>query len=450
MAETSINLRKDIRLLTLPIFVEMLLVALMGATDTFMLSQYADDAVAAVGVANQLITFAFLIFQIINIGTSVLCSQYLGADNRMKMEQVTAMALLLNIISGAVISFVLSAGAPLLLGWMGLTPELMVYGEPYMCIAGAFAFFQALHMTVSASLRSDNKAIYPMIVVMIVNVVNALGNYTLIFGHFGMPALGVEGAAIATNISRGVAAFCLFGVLFTRHISLSNLIRAFKAPVEELTKEMRNLMRIGLPSAGENMSYNAQQVVITYFITMLGTEALTTRMYVVNAVMFVYIFCICVAQGAGIVIGHLVGDHRYHASYKLGWYALRVAICSTLTLSVLFACFGSNIFELLTDNPDIIILGCTVLLVDIAVEVGKVSNIFYTTVLRSVGDVNFPFYVGITVQWIVGVGFGWLFGIAFGWGLVGMWWAFVLDEGIRGSIFVWRWYSKRWQQRAFI
>ena len=247
----------------------------MGATDTFMLSQFADEAVAAVGVANQLITLAFLVFQIINIGTSVLCSQYLGAGNRQKMEQVTAMALLLNLISGIVLSFVMSAGAPLLLGWMGLKGDLMQYGLPYMQIAGAFAFFQALHLTVSASLRSDHKAIYPMLVVMLVNVVNALGNYALIFGHFGLPALGVEGAAIATNISRGVAAFSLFFVLFTRHIPFSRLVEAFRAPFLELKHEMHNLVRIGLPSAGENMSYNAQQLVLTFFINMLGNEPLT-------------------------------------------------------------------------------------------------------------------------------------------------------------------------------
>lgn len=446
----TVNLRKEVRNLTLPIFIEMLLVTLMGATDTFMLSQYADEAVAAVGVANQLITFAFLIFQIINIGTSVLCSQYLGAGNRMKMEQVTAMALLLNTISGFIISFILSAGAPCLLGWMGLKADLMQYGLPYMQIAGAFAFFQALHLTVSASLRSDHKAIYPMLVVMLVNIVNIIGNYTLIFGHFGMPALGVEGAAIATNISRGVAAFTLFVILFTRHIPLRRLIDAFRAPVNELLHETHNLMRIGLPSAGENMSYNAQQVVLTYFINMLGNDALTTRMYVVNAVLFVYIFCICVSQGAGIVIGHLVGDGRYHASYKLGWYSLRMSIFSTITLSVIFACLGKHILSLLTDNPEIIALGCTVLIIDIFVEIGKVSNIFYTTVLRSVGDVNFPFYVGITIQWIVGVLFGWIFGLVFGWGLIGMWWASFLDEGIRGSIFIWRWHSKRWQQKAFV
>lgn len=444
------NLRGDIRKLTLPIFIEMLLVTLMGATDTFMLSHYADEAVAAVGVANQLITFAFLVFQIINLGTTVLCSQYLGAGNRMKMEQVPAMALLLNILSGAVISVILSAGAPLLLGWMGLKPDLMQYGLPYMQIAGAFAFFQALHLTVSASLRADNKAIYPMLVVMLVNVVNIIGNYGLIFGNFGLPALGVEGAAIATNISRGVAAFTLFCILFSKHIPFRRLLNAFKAPLRELRHEMHNLLRIGLPSAGENMSYNAQQVVLTYFMNQLGNEALTTRMYVVNTVMFVYIFCICIAQGAGIVIGHLVGDHRYRACYKLGWYALRVAIISTLSLSVLFATFGEQIFSLITENANIVALGCTILLIDILVEIGKATNIYYTNVLRSVGDVNFPFYVGITIQWLVGVLFGWMFGIAFGWGIIGMWWALFLDEGIRGSIFVWRWKSKLWMQRSFV
>lgn len=444
------DLRREIRKLTLPIFIELMLVTMMGATDTFMLSQYADESVAAVGVANQLITFALLIFQIINIGTTVLCSQYLGAGMRHKMEQVTALALLMNLVAGTIISIVLSAGAPLLLGWMGLKPDLMQYGLPYMRLVGAFAIFQALHMTISASLRADNKAIYPMLVVILVNIINILANYTLIFGHFGFPSLGVEGAAIATNLSRVVAAIVLFIILFSKHIPLGRLIQSCKKSWNELLNEMAKLLKIGLPSAGENMSYNAQQVVLTYFINLLGNDALTTRMYVVNGLLFVYVFCICVAQGAGIVIAHLVGKDRYHASYKLGWYALRLSILCTMILSVAYACAGHTIMSWLTDNPTIIALGTTILFIDIAVEIGKVSNIFYTNVLRSAGDLYFPFYVGITIQWIVGVLCGWLFGLYFGWGLIGIWVAFILDEGIRGLIFVWRWYSKRWQQRNLV
>jgi len=445
-----VNLRRDIKTLTAPIFIELLLVTTMGATDTFMLSQYADDSVAAVGVANQLITFAFLVFQIINIGTTVLCSQYLGAGRREKMEQITSLALVLNIIVGTLISVILSGGAEFLLGCMGLKSDLMQYGLPYMRIAGVGAIFQAMHLTVSASLRADHKAIYPMLVVMLVNVVNIIGNYSLIFGHFGMPALGVEGAAIATNISRCTAMVTLFIILFAKHIPLRRLVDALKVPFAVLKGEMIKLLKIGLPSAGENMSYNAQQVVLTYCINLLGNTALTTRMYVVNGLIFVYIFSICIAQGTAIVIGHLIGDNKYKASYKVGWYALRLAITLTMLLSVCYAFFGRQIMDLLTDNPDIIALGATILIIDIAVEIGKVSNIFYTNVLRSVGDVNFPFYIGITMQWLVGVLFGWMFGIWFGWGLIGMWIAMMLDEGIRGGIFIWRWKSWRWKRESFV
>lgn len=158
---------------------------MLGAVDTVMLSQYSDESVAAVGVVNQIVMFAFLIFEVINIGTSVLCSQYLGAGMRNKMVQVVGVSLLLNLVVGLVVSAILHYGATTLLGWMGLRPELLKYGIGYMEIVGAFAFFQAISLTISASLRSANKAIYPMLVTVLVNVMNIIGNYSLIFGKFG-------------------------------------------------------------------------------------------------------------------------------------------------------------------------------------------------------------------------------------------------------------------------
>ena len=165
---------------------------MLGAIDTIMLSQYSDESVAAVGVVNQIIMFAFLIFEVLNIGTSVLCSQYLGAKMQQKMVQVVGVSLLLNLVVGLIVSAILHFGATTLLGWMGLRPELLQYGIGYMEIAGAFAFFQALSLTVSASLRSANKAIYPMLVTVLVNILNIIGNYILIFGKFGFPAMGAS------------------------------------------------------------------------------------------------------------------------------------------------------------------------------------------------------------------------------------------------------------------
>ena len=96
---------------------------MLGAVDTIMLSQYSDESVAAVGVVNQIVMFAFLVFEVINIGTSVLCSQYLGAKMQKNMIQVVGVSLLLrNLVVGVLIDLILHFGATTLLGWMGLRP----------------------------------------------------------------------------------------------------------------------------------------------------------------------------------------------------------------------------------------------------------------------------------------------------------------------------------------
>lgn len=419
---------------------------MLGAVDTVMLSQYSDNSVAAVGVVNQLIMFAFLIFEVINIGTSVLCSQYLGAKMHKNMVQVVGVSLLLNLVFGLFVSAVLHYGATFLLTMMGLPPELMEYGVNYMQIVGAFAFFQAISLTISASLRSANKAVYPMMVTVVVNILNIIGNYSLIFGKFGMPALGVEGAAISTAFARGVSMVILFVILFRKHIPAFPLSYFRPFPLVEL----KNLLKIGVPSAGENMSYSFSQVVLTYFINMLGNEALTTRTYVVNIVMFVYLFAIAMAQGGAICIGHLVGEKRIRAAYLLGKYVMRISILVSLILSCIWALMGHTLFSWLTDNPEIIRLGTIILFIDVVLEVGRAINIYATNALRATGDVNYPFYVGLVVQWSVAVGCGYLFGIHWGWGLVGMWCAFVLDENLRGIIFVQRWNSLKWAKKGFV
>ena len=432
--------------MVVPIFIETLLIMMLGAVDTIMLSQYSDESVAAVGVVNQIVMFAFLIFEVINIGTSVLCSQYLGAKMQKNMVQVVGVALLFNLVMGLLISAILHYGATTLLGWMGLRPELLKYGIGYMQIVGAFAFFQAISFTISASLRSANKAIYPMMVTVLVNIMNIIGNYSLIFGKWGMPALGAEGAAISTSVARGVSMVVLFVILFRKHIPRFplNYFRPFP------WVELKNLLKVGLPSAGENMSYSLSQVVITYFINILGNNALATRTYTVNIVMFVYLFAIAMAQGGAISIGHLVGQKKIRAAYLLGKYVMRLSILVSLVLSCIWAASGHFIFSMLTDNQEIIKMGVTIMLVDIIVEIGRAVNIYATNALRSAGDVNFPFYVGVAVQWTVSVGFSYLFGIHWGWGLVGMWCAFLLDENIRALLFVKRWNSMRWAKKGFI
>ena len=395
------NIKKGLTKLVVPIFIETLLIMMLGAIDTVMLSQYSDESVAAVGVVNQIVMFAFLIFEVINIGTSVLCSQYLGAKLQQKMIQVVGVSLLLNLVVGLLVSAILHFGAVTLLDWMGLRPELLQYGIGYMEIVGAFAFFQAISLTISASLRSANKAIYPMLVTVLVNIMNIVGNYILIFGKFGFPAMGAEGAAISTSIARGVSMVVLFVILFRKHISKFPL--ALFRPFPWI--ELKNLLKIGIPSA--------------------------------------------MAQGGAISIGHLVGQNKIRAAYLLGKFVMRISILVSLILSCIWAVCGHAIFSMLTENEEIIKLGVTILMIDVLVEIGRTVNIYATNALRSAGDVNFPFYLGVIVQWSVSVGLSYMLGIYWGWGLVGMWIAFLLDENIRAIVFVKRWNSMKWAKKGF-
>ena len=419
---------------------------MLGAVDVIMLSRHSDNSVAAVGVVNQIIVLTFLIFEVINLGTSVLCSQYLGAKMHKNVVQVVGVSLLMNLVVGVSVSLFLFGMNETILQWMGLTPELMKDGTDYMRIVGAFAFFQAISLTLSASLRSANKAIYPMMVTVVVNVLNIIGNYTLIFGEFGFPEMGVEGAAISTAFSRGVSMVILFIILFRKHIRKFPLAYFRPFPF----KELKNLLKVGLPSAGEQLSYSSSQVVITYFINALGMEALAARTYSVNIIMFSFLFSIAIAQGGAICIGHLIGEKRPHAAFLLGKYVMKKSVLITVCLSLITALMGPFIFGWLTTNEQIIRMGVTILAIDVILEIGRPINIFATNALRAAGDVNYPFYLGLVVMWSVAVGCGYLFGIHWGWGLAGMWVAFLLDENIRGIVFVRRWYGMKWVKKSFV
>lgn len=439
-------LKRELAVLTLPIFIETLLIMTLGAMDTFMLSRVGDESVAAVGLANQVITFCFLIFEVINLGTSVLCSQYLGARLMKKMETAVGVALMVNLIFGLAVSASLYFFADPILSRMGLEGHALSEGASYMRTVGAFAFVQALALTLSAVLRSNNKPIFPMAVILVVNVFNILGNYMLIFGKWGAPELGVQGAAIATAASRSIAMLVLFVIVFrtVMHCFPMHIFRRFPR------EEFRNLMRIGLPSAGETISYSCSQLVVAYFITMLGMESLAVRTYCVNIIMFVYLFCIAISHGGAISIGHLVGAGREHGAYVLGRYVMRVAAISTVLMSLCLALAGPCIFGMLTDNPTIIALGTTILWIDVVLEIGRPVNIFFVNALQAAGDVNYPFYVGLIFMWSAGVIMAYLFGIHAGFGILGMWWMFTLDENIRAVVFIRRWNSLKWQHKGFV
>ncbi|BAB06655.1 MATE family efflux transporter [Halalkalibacterium halodurans] len=433
--------------LTWPIFIEILLHMLMGNADTLMLSQYSDDAVAAVGVSNQILAVIIVMFGFVATGTSILVAQHLGAKERENAGKVAVVSIGANLIFGIVLGLLLIAFGPPILKAMQLDDSLLQEATLYLQIVGGFSVVQSLIMTAGAILRSHSFTKDVMYVTIGMNILNVIGNYLFIFGPFGIPVLGVTGVALSTVVSRTIGLFVIAILLYKRirgELPFAYLLKRFPRV------ELRNLLKIGIPSAGEQLSYNASQLVITYFIAMMGTEALTTKVYTQNLMMFVFLFAVAIGQGTQILIGHQVGAKQIQAAYVRCFRSLWIAMTVSVSMAVVFFAFSTPLLGIFTDNPDILSLGTTLLLLTIILEPGRACNLVVISSLRAAGDVKFPVYLAIVSMWGIAVPIAYLLGLPLGLGLIGVWIAFIADEWFRGLLMIWRWRKGKWQEMSFV
>ncbi|MDG5473456.1 MATE family efflux transporter [Jeotgalibacillus sp. ET6] len=432
--------------LTWPIFIEISLHMLMGNADTLMLSQYSDNSVAAVGVANQILFLLIVMFGFIATGTSILIAQYVGGSREKSAAEVSVVSLAANFAFGAFLSLLIVLFDDWILKMMDIPLELVSESSFYLKFVGGFLFVQALIMTAGAILRSYGFTKDAMYVTLAMNILNVIGNYFFIFGPLGFPVLGVEGVAYSTIGSRIIGFFIIFILLLKRLPNQLPFIRLFSLPYSHI----KNLLKIGIPSAGEQLSYNASQLVITAFIAMIGTEAITTKVYAQNIMMFIFLFAVAISQGSQILIGRMVGAGEYEDAYKRCIKSLKISVYLSIFMAVLFSLFAEQLLGIFTDNPDIISVGSILILLTILLEPGRSFNLVVINALRAAGDVRFPAYVGIIFMWGIAAFLSYLLGIVFEFGLIGVWIAFICDEWIRGLIMLKRWRSRVWVKKHFV
>jgi putative MATE family efflux protein len=432
--------------ITWPLFIEIMLYMLMGNADTLMLSQYSDNSVAAVGVSNQILSMVIVMFGFVATGTAILVAQNLGAERDQEAREVSSVSIGANLIFGLILSAGVFIFSEQLLQMMDLPPELFDEANSYLLIVGAFSFIQSLIMTVSSIIRSYGFTRDIMYVTIGMNILNVIGNYLFIFGPFGFPILGVEGVAISTTVSRIIGLLAAIYVMTKRIPGSLPFSLLFSFP----KRHLKNLLNIGIPSAGEHLSYNGSQMVITYFIATLGTQALTAKVYTQNVMMFIFLFSIAISQGTQILIGHMVGAKEMDNAYKRALKSLKLAILISIGAAVIVSFFSKNLLGIFTDNPSIIELGTTLILLTIILEPGRSFNLVLISSLRAAGDVKFPVYMGILSMWGVSVTLSYFLGIYLEMGLVGIWIAFIADEWLRGLLMLWRWKSRVWVKKSFV
>ncbi|MBS8266192.1 MATE family efflux transporter [Mesobacillus boroniphilus] len=442
------SLPKQVGLLALtwPIFIELFLHMLMGSTDTFMLSHISDDAVAAVGVANQLVFFMILVFGFVATGTAVLVSQNLGAGLQVDARRISGLSLSLNLIFGVVVSIIVVGFNDVFLQMFNLTPEINRLAHQYLVIVGGTLFTQALLVTASAILRANGLTKEAMFISIIMNIIHLAGNSLFIYGLFGVPEMGVQGVAISTAISRSIAVLLIFRLLYRRlpvKIALEDYLNFNKSFIKKILK-------IGIPSAGENALYNTSQMAITVIIGLLGAMALTTRVYTFNIMSFMMLFGIAIGQGTQILIGYKVGAREFDKAYHQLLKSLKLSIIITMAITVVIVSIREPILGIFTDNKDIIREGSKVLLLCLILEPGRTFNIVVISSLRAAGDAVFPVKMALVSMWGISVPLAYILGIKMGFGLSGIWMAFIIDEWFRGIIMYIRWRSRVWEKKVLV
>ncbi len=438
--------KKSLFQLSWPIFIELTLFMLMGMVDTFMLSAYSDNAVAAVGMSNQVINLIGVMFNFVAAGTIILVSQNLGAKNQTKACEVSIVSIGANFLIGIILSVVMITCSKYILTFMNTPLEIMDITLNYTKIIGSFLFLMAIQPVLSGILRSFGYTKHSMIITLIANLINICGNALFIYGLFGVPELGPVGVAISTVFSRFVT-FVLIAVIIYRKIEFKFSTHFFKSwPLQDV----KNILKIGVPSALEQLAYSTSQVIIISFVSMLGTLAITTRVYTGNISMFVYLFSLAIAQGNQVLVGYLIGEKKTDEVSHQTFKTQRLAVSVSLGLSIICYLGSDFLFGIFTSDANILSLGHTLLLINVFLEIGRATNLVLTNALKAAGDINYPFILGIVGMWVICIPVAYVLGIWFGLGLAGIWIAFAVDECFRGLVFTIRWKSQKWVNKSFI
>jgi putative MATE family efflux protein len=427
-----------------PIFIEQTLRILIGTVDTFMVSHVSDGAVAALGIANQFVVLALICFNFIGIGASVVTSHHVGAGDLPGAEKIVMTAIAVNTWIGLLASFVAFFCAGPLLRLMQLPPDLMGYALPFLTMMGGTLFMEAMNTAIGASLRAHGHTRDAMVVTVLQNVLNIAGNCILLFGLFGAPRMGVTGVALSSVASRVVATVVLW-ILLDRRLKLKLRARDF---LDLPLARLKRILHIGLPAAGEHMSYWVSLMVITSFAARLGAESLATMTYTMNVQRLVILFSIALGLGTEILIGRLIGAGEFEEAYQRVMESVRAGLLIATGAILVVVVFAKPLLGLFSHNAAIIAGGVWLLRMSVAYEPGRVFNIVIINALRATGDARFPIQIAACSQWLLSVPLCWLFGITLGWGLTGIWIAMMIEEWLRGLLMYRRWKRRDWLKYA--
>ena len=439
---------KHMIIITIPIFIELLLQLVVGYSDQLMMSNW-QNAVNGITNANVVINMILNFFVVFASASIILITQYKGAGDKKRENNTYSTAFYFNTIMSFIMTLFIVFFSRFYLKALNTPESALNDAILYSMIAGASVVFQVMATTLSSFLKANNLMKESMITNIIMNIINVVGNIILInvFSKIDMPIVGV---ALSSSISR-IIGFVILLIIYIKKIGVK---LSFKNFIKQ-TKSLKMLIRVGAPSGGEALSYQASQVIIQLVVNQIvifnnnNVQMGNIKTYASMLAMITYLFVSAISQAMQVIIGEQLGAGLTDDVDKKVKQTRNISVVSSLFIAILFFLLSDTLFTLFkVTDPELLKIAKWVMGIEIALELGRAFNIVYVRSLQTSGDVIFPTVTAIIFCWSVAVLGSYFFGEPqfLNFGIAGVWLAMAIDELVRALIFVIRWHNGKWKK----
>ncbi len=425
-----------------PALVEMFLVSFVSMADMMMVGRVGPAAVTSVGLTNQPMMFFQAVFMALNVGTTALVARSIGAGDHRLTNEAARQTLIFTTILGLLMSAVAYLGAGWVMRFMGAEQDVIEIGVPYFQAMGLGLIFNTLSMAAAAALRGAGDTKSPMTVNITSNVLNLIGCYTLIYGHFGAPALGVLGAGISTTLSRAVGTVLFLYLMFSGgrgiHIGLRDKYRIDWSI-------MRRIFAVGFPTGIEQVILRGGQVTFARVVAGLGTVGFAAHQIGMNILSLSFMPGQAFAIGATTLVGQNLGARDPRGAEKCAAEARRIGLLVAGSMAVMLFFFGRYLAWMYTNDATVMASTALVLKIYALCQPAQSTAFILAGALRGAGDTKWPLYATAGGVWFLRVALAALFINVFDWGLVGAWLGMAGDQLGRTAVISSRFKSGRWK-----
>ena len=436
------DLMRIIWALSWPAIMTFGLESLVGLIDALMVGRLGAHAVAGVGVGTQILNAVSVLNMALATGTVALVARHVGAREHAAAESALVQSLYLALVMGLAIAVPVIAWAPDMVAVFADDPEVLAAGTGFVRTIMLGVPGMAIFAVIAAGLRGAGDMRTPLIIGAFLNLLNVSIAYVLIFGHLGLPAIGVRGAAAASAIAFWVGALLGLAALLRRD-GVLKLRRRDLAPHPHMA---RRVLGVGSPTAIEQLLMQVGFLFYLGIAARYGTEAVAAYFIGVRILALSFLPGFGFSAAASTIVGQQLGAGQPENAERSGWEANRLAIALMSVAGVLIFLFARPIAALFIDDAAVIDDAVSFIQILALAQPLMAADSTLGGALRGAGDTRFPLVTVLVGFYAARLGFAWMAARVLDLSLAWVWGALLGDYLLRAVLKAWRFHSGIWKR----